>query len=234
MTYFVPDIGLPTPKESLTNPRIRPTSPLAMIGLFVEVVRMRFQASVVGTDLPWVWDEDVNKTTIAIESAYNEDKEVRDKRPAIFIDVDGATLGRVVVGDRVGMANKTSQEGFWSLDTQPILMECVAAKKGESYLLADLVRIYLHASSDLIQASFGLHEMTPIVISRTQPLQKDKDCWITPLTFSVQVNVKWTTTPTRPLLNEIITKISTSSDKDATTYFQRVAVPQGLVKTLVK
>lgn len=223
--YFVPDPGLPTPKEA-QNPRIRPSSPLAVIGLFVEVIRARFQASVVGTSLPWVWDKEIKNSTIAIESAYNEDQAHKNKRPAVFIDVDGAVLGRTVVGDRVGQVNSTSQEGFWSLDTQPVLIECVAAKKSESYLLGDLIRIYLHASSDLIQATFGLHEMTPVTLNRTQPVQKDKDEWITPITFSVQVNVRWTTKPTRPLLQELVLKLEQSGDADATTFFERVALPK--------
>jgi len=223
--YFVPNPGLPTPKET-QNPRIRPSSPLAVIGLFVEVIRARFQESVVGTSLPWIWDRDIKKSTIAIESAYNEDQEHKNKRPAVFVDIDGAVLGRTVVGDRVGQVNSTSQEGFWSLDTQPILIECIAAKKGESYLLGDLIRMYLHASSDLIQATFGLHEMMPITLNRTQPVQKDKDGWITPLTFSIQVNVRWTTKPTRPLLQELALKLEQSGDADATTFFERVALPK--------
>ena len=101
--YFVPNPGLPTPKET-QNPRIRPSSPLAVIGLFVEVIRARFQESVVGTSLPWIWDRDIKKSTIAIESAYNEDQEHKNKRPAVFVDIDGAVLGRTVVGDRVDAA----------------------------------------------------------------------------------------------------------------------------------
>jgi hypothetical protein len=49
--YFVPDPGLPAPKEA-QNLRIRPSSPLTVIGLFIEVIRAHFQANVISTSLP--------------------------------------------------------------------------------------------------------------------------------------------------------------------------------------
>lgn len=222
---LVKDPQLPAP-EGDQNVRIRPGSPLAVIGLFVEVIRSRFQPSVMGTTLPYVWDADIKKTKIAIESAYVEDLDHRDFRPAVFIDVENATYGRTVIGDRAGQALQTSQEGFFSLDTQPILIECLAGKRGEAFVIGDIVRTFLQASSDLIQAKFGLHEMTPLVLGRPQPSQKDKDTWIAPVTFTVQIPARWTSKPTVTLLQEIILKIAHSGADDATQFFTEIALPR--------
>ena len=221
---FVPNPRLPSP-EAEQNLRVRPSSPLAVVGLFVEVIRSRFQPSVVGTNLPWTWDADVKKTKIAIESAYVEDQDHRNFKPAVFVDIDSATYGRTVTGDRAGQILNTSQEAFFALDSHTMLIECIAAKRGESYVIGDVVRTFLHASSDLIQAKFGLHEMTPVVLGRPQPSPRDKEVFIAPITFTVQIPVRWTSRPTVPLLQEIILKIARSSAPDATEYFTEIALP---------
>jgi hypothetical protein len=218
---FVPAPELVPRPEQPQIATIRPGSGLAVIGLFVEIVRKRFTQE---NQLPWVWDNDIKRTKIAIESAFNEDSQVRNFRPAIFIDRDEQTVGRTVIGDFVGQQLTSGKKGFWALETVPILIECLAAKKGESAIIGDLVHVFLHASSDLIQAKFGLHEMTPVSIGRTQPFQRDKDEWVTPVTFDVQYNFRWTNTPTAPLLQQIITTVEASGASTATTYFEQIAL----------
>ena len=84
--------------------------------------------------------------------------------------------------------------------------------------------VFLHASSDLIQAKFGFHDMTPVVVGRTQPNTRDKDQWITAVTFNVQYPMRWTNKPTAPLLNEIAMAVVASGNDDATTFFEDIAL----------
>lgn len=222
---LVPNPQLPATTGE-QNLRIRPGSPLAVVGLFVEVIRMRFQEKFAGTGaLPWAWDADIKKTKIAIESAYVEDTEHRNWKPGVFVDVDGATYGRTVTGDRAGQNLASGREGFFSLDTQPVLIEVKAAKRGECAIIGDLVRVFLQASSDLIQAKFGLHEMTPVTLGRPMPSQQDKDVFIAPVTFTVQIPARWTSKPSAPLLQELILKIARSGADDATQFFTDIALP---------
>jgi hypothetical protein len=218
---FVPDPELVPHPEQGQIATIRPGSGLAVIGLFVEIIRKRFGPE---NQLPWIWSDDIKQTKIAIESAFNEDTQVRNFRPAIFVDRDEQVVGRNVLGDFVGQQLKTGMEAFWALETVPILIECLAAKKAESAILADLVKVFLHASRRLIQGKFGLHEMTPVNIGRPQPAARDKQEWITPVTFSVQYNFRWTNTPTAPLLQEIIAAIQASSAGGATAFFEQIAI----------
>jgi hypothetical protein len=221
-----PPLLTPCPKtdpspEAPQNPRILPGSPLAIIGLFVEVIRKRFAPT---QNAIYTWDPDPKRTQLAIESAFNEDDEIRNKRPAIFVDKDDSTIGRTVVGDFAGMNFHSGKKGFWALSTVPILIECVAAKKGECAILGDLIQMYLHASSDLIQSKFGLHEMTPVILGRTQPFERDKAAWITPVNFSIQYNVRWTNTPAEHIVNEIAMTVAVSGYATATEFFERCAV----------
>lgn len=221
---FVPDPRLQPSPEGAQHVSIRPGSKLAVLGVFVEVIRRRFAASVVPPDFQWRWDPDIKKTKIAVESAFNEDKEHRNFRPAVFIDCDDQTHGRVVLGDRAGQNLKTGLVGFWDLQVVPILIECIAGKRAESAILGDIVGVFLHASSDLIQAKFGFHDMTPVVVGRTQPNTRDKDQWITAVTFNVQYPMRWTNKPTAPLLNEIAMAVVASGNDDATTFFEDIAL----------
>ena len=198
-TKLVPDPkNQPSPDQPQVS-TIRPGSGLAIIGVFAETIRARFRQP-----NPWLYNDDIKATKIAIESAFNEDKAHRNYRPAIFVDHDGLTLGRTVIGDRAGQNLMSGLQGFWALDTVPILIECVASKSGESASIGDITRTFLHASSDLIQAAFGFHEMTPVVLGRTQPFARDKDQWVTPVTFSVQYPFRWTNKPSGPLIQEIV------------------------------
>lgn len=203
---------------------MRPGSKLAVLGVFVEVVRQRFAASTVDASFPWRWVPSIKDTKLAIESAFNEDQEHRNKRPGVFIDCDEQVMGRTVLGDRAGKNLKSGLEGFWGLQSVPILIECVASKRAESAIIGDLVGNFLHASSDLIQAKFGFHDMTPVTVGRTQPIGRDKNEWITPVTFTTQYPARWTNAPTGPLLQRIEVEVKASDADSATEYFEQIAL----------
>jgi hypothetical protein len=221
---YVPDPKNQPSPEQPQHVSLRPGSKLAVLGVFVEILRKRFAIDTVSGDFQWLWNEDIKLTKVAVESAFNEDKTHRNFRPAVYVDCDDQTMGRVVLGDRVGQNLRTGLEGFWNLQSVPILIECVAAKRAESAALGDVVGVFLHASSDLIQAKFGFHDMTPMTVGRTQPSPRDKDQWITSVTFVVQYPLRWTNAPTAPLLQEMEMEITASGCGSATEFFEAVAL----------
>lgn len=221
---LVPNPKLNPSPEGAQPINIRPGSAMAVIGLFVEVIRQRFSPA---CGLPWVWYEDIKKGEdkgIAIESAFNEDKDHKNYRAAVYVDRDEQIIGRTVLGDLAGMHIPSGMEGFWALESVPILIECIAAKKSESAIIADLTGIYLHASSNLIQAKFGLHDMTPLSLGRTQPFPRDKTQWTTSLSFTVQYNLRWTTKPSAALLQQVELNVTRSGADSATEFFEKIAL----------
>jgi len=221
---YVPDPKVVPSPEETQQVSIRPGSKLAVLGVFVEIIRRRFGRDIVGDEFQWRWDSDIKVTKLAVESAFNEDKTHRNFRPAVYVDCDDQTMGRVVLGDRAGLNLKTGLEGFWNLQTVPILIECVTGKRAESAALGDIIGIFLQASSDLIQGKFGFHDMTPVTVGRTQPAQRDKDQWVTSVTFVVQYPQRWTNAPTAPLLRELEMDISRSGAESATEFFESIAL----------
>lgn len=221
---YVPDPKtLPAPERPQPT-AMRPGSRMAVLGVFIEVVRRAFSPGVKPPDFQWLWNPDIKKTKIAIESAFNEDVNYRNFKPAILIDVDDQTHGRVVLGDRAGQNLRTGTIGFWDLATVPILVECIAGKRAESAIVGDLTGAFLHMASDLIQAKFGFHDMTPVTVGRTQPYtMSDKDTWVTSVTFNVQHVMRWSNKPAAPLLREIEMMVS-GSGESATEFFETLAV----------
>lgn len=202
-------------------------SPLAIVGLFTEIVRERFRP---GSGLAWVWGENPTpqKTEdntedqprkIQIEPAFNETTEVREFRPAIFIDKGETAAGKVAIGNFVGQHLPTGFRAFYALGTVPMDIEVVSDNKGESGLLADITWFYILAGRDLIRSSFGLHELTPPILGRTVPFEGSKGQWSTHITFEVQFDLRWTTLPIGPLLKEIIIRYHDSHETNPDIFF---------------
>lgn len=209
---------VPNPKrlpiaDEATVKRVRPGSMLAVCGLFVEIITSRFTLEGTGDEVLWKVDKEVPaRSTVWVASAYNESDEMRNRRPAIIVEVESATPGRVVTGDRAAQGLASGVEAFYALLTMPVTVDCIASKRGEAAILGDLVQVFLHASSDLIQAAFGFHEMTPVTLTKPVPVKTDKPEFSAQVSFSVQVPLRWTNKPTHPLLVELVTRIVSSNN----------------------
>lgn len=220
-------------KDAHSGPRVPPPvrvtgqhrmivdgSPLAIVGIFVAVLRERFAPGNGPEDYPWYMDP--NKTGIVIESAFEDNVTPRGKKPALYVDKDESVYGKSIIGDRAGHRFRDAMDAQWCLSTVPLNIDCVAARKGESAILGDIVQWSLHASSDAIQAAFSLHDMTPPTLGRTIPYEDDDKSWNTPVSFQVQYNVRWTIVPIAPLLQEIALRIH-QSGRPATEYLLELA-----------
>lgn len=211
----------PPTKASGQGDAIVVGSPLAVVGIFVEVLRARFSNGNGPTD--WVWNANLNETGIVIESGFASPPNTeRGLKPAIFVDKDESVYGKVILGDRAGMNFKNMADYQWTLATVPILIECVAANKGTSAIIGDVVHWTLQCASDPIQAMFSFHDMTPPTLGRTVPYEADKEAWVSPVSFQVQFPVRWSITPIRALLQEVRTRLQLTSS-DTNTYLVELA-----------
>lgn len=199
----------PAPVKAAGQPTaIVDGSPLAIIGIFVAFLRERFAPGNGPTAYPWY--DDVNKTKLIIESGFEDNATARGSKAAIYVDKDESVYGKSIIGDRVAHRFRDAKEAQWCLSTVPVLVDCVSERKGESAIIGDIVQWSLHASSDVIQAAFSLHDMSPPTLGRTIPYEDDKTAWTTPVSFQVQYNVRWTVVPVAPLLHEIALRIQRS------------------------
>lgn len=208
-------------------------SPLALVGLFTTIVRERFRA---GNGLPWVWSPEATPLSsatnepdaprkILIEAAFSEGLEVRNFRPAIFIDRGDITPGKVAIGNFIGQHLPTAKKGYYALASCPIDIEIVAERKGESSTLADLVWFYVLAGRDLIRSTFAIHELTPPVLGRTLPFEQDKTAWSTHVSFEIQYDLRWSTVPISPLLADVVMKFKASGHRSFDSFLMEQYIP---------
>lgn len=183
-------------------------SPLAIVGIFVAFLRERFAPGNGPSDYPWY--EDANKARIFIESSFEDNDTKRGAKPALYVDKDQSVYGKSIIGDRAAHRFRDSKDAQWCLSTVPILVDCVSSRRGESAILGDITHWSLHVASDVIQKAFALHDMTAPTLGRTVPYEDDQEAWTTPVSFTVQYNVRWTVVPVAPLLSEIALKIQKS------------------------
>jgi hypothetical protein len=210
---------------------VMPGSPLAVLALVTEIVRARFTNG----DLAWRWTdnptpeatEDNTETgarKVLIEPAFSEGDEVRNFRPAIFIDKQETIPNKVAVGNFAGAVLRKGLRAFYSIATIPIDIEVISDKKGESAILADIVWFYLLAGREQIQATFGLQDMSNPVLGRTVSQEADKRTWVTHITFTLNIGFRWSTIPISPVLREIVTKYYASGETNVDAFLLKTFI----------
>jgi len=205
---------------------VMPGSSLAVLALMTEIVRERFRPN---NELAWVWTEDATPEAseentpdeprkIFIEPAFSENAEVRNYRPAIFVDKQDTIPSKVAIGNFVGQELKSGHRGFYSVATIPIDIEIVSDRNGESATIADIVWFYLLSGREQIQNTFGMQDMSNPVLSRTAPQEADKRVWSTHVTFTIGINIRWSTVPISPILKEIVMRYRRSGETNPDTF----------------
>lgn len=209
------ETSLVAPKEAQDLLKIPAGSPLAIQGVFLEIIRERFSKD---ANIRWTWDPSIEISDILIEASYGDEDTVRNYSPAVYITRAKTIPAKVVVGDRVGVRLKDHLEGFGTITTTGVNIDCVSNDEGESAVISDIIHYMILASQDVIEREFGFYTISPPIMESTQPFEKDQTKFNTPINFQVQYWIRWAQVPIKPLLNNITTKIQRSG-KDTTSHF---------------
>lgn len=202
------------PRTPQNKNRIAAGSPLAIQGIFLEILRERFKER---SGLDWTWRPDITATDILIETNFNIETESRNTVPALYIARNTSAPEKMVVGDRAGVRLTDHLEGFGALMHVDLNIDCVAADEGTSTILGDVVQFTLLASQDVIQREFGFYDFQHPVLGPTTPFEKDKTKWTTAVSFRVSFWIRWSQVPVAPLLQQVATRIiSKGSDTTGT------------------
>ena len=207
--------SLVKPKTKQNENRIVAGSPLAIQGVFLEILRERFGETAA---LDWIWRSDITSTDILIETGYNVETEARNAVPAIYVNRLASTPEKIVIGDRAGVRLPDHLEGFGAIMSVGISVDCVATDEGTCAILGDLIQFTLLAAQDVIQREFGFYDFQHPTLGPTQPFEKDKTKWVSTVSFNVQFWIRWTQVPIAPLLQQVATRIRTHG-RDATGHF---------------
>jgi len=188
----------------------RVSTPMTALGVFVQVLRERFtDGNSIDPVLPWTWENDPNTTKIFVESGWNDNLEARNVRPGVWVDRQQNVYGKIALGDQdqmpVSMGVRLEQ--FYCKGDVDIIIDCTSTKPAESAIIGSVVQDFLHMSSNYIQAYFGFHDMSPVVMNQTTPFEKDDKLWSTPVQFRATYEARWASLPIANVLNEIGVKL---------------------------
>ena len=217
---------IPRPTED--SARTILSTPLSIVGMLIEVVRLRFQGGTYSNPaLDWEWEEfgevaPGNPNIIFIESGFNTNIEAYTTRPGIWIDRDQNIYKKVSIGhqDQMPVNVRSRLEEFYAAGECDIVIDCTSANRGESMVIGSIVQDHLQMASNLIQGYFGLRDISEIILSRTVPFDKDDKLWNSPIQFRVYYEIRWATFPAAPLLHEMYLKLADEEDPEA--YFRGI------------
>jgi hypothetical protein len=214
MAKLTPYYG--TPRIDGQHPDVFPGSPLALIAVFVETIRLRFSQDN-QFRLPYYWTQDPTPTAdeqhtddsprkILIESQNLQNPDARDFRPAIFVERGDMPFSKIVVGNRAEYDEKTDSNLYVMHATTPISALCVAKDRGESMSIGEIVAFYLASLLPELRETFGFQDATLPVLASTQVYRRssnDIEEWVTPVTLQVTCKHIWRETVIAPKLREI-------------------------------
>lgn len=201
------------------------STPMTLIGIFVAILRERFLVSTPSDPaLKWNWIDDLKATAVFIESGFNEEMEARNTRPGIWVDRDQTSYGQVVIGDqdRIPQLLRTGHKYYYATAETDILIDCTDKKRGTSMMVGSVVQDFIQMSSRIIQAYFGLRDMSPVVLNRTTPFEKDRELMVSQVQFRVYYEARWDVLPINPVLHGINMKLT--DERDPELYFRDLAL----------
>jgi len=216
----------PIPVQS-THPLINISSPLTLIGIFVAILRDRFSPDTY-SDPPlkseWLWQSALKSTGIYIESGWNEQLEGRNLRPGLWVDRDQTVYGKVSIGnrDQIPTILATRHELFYADAQTDISIDCTSKDRGESMMLGSLVQDFLQMSARYLMAEFGLRDISPVVLNKTVPFERDRELMGSQVQLRVSYEARWATVPIAQLLSEIRSRIADKDDPEK--YFREIAL----------
>jgi len=220
---------IPAPPDN-ANAQVVLSTPLAILGMLVDVVRQRFAEGVFSDPVVnWTWkpldeydpgDDDV----IYIESGWNVNLEARTVRPGVWIDLDQNVYIKSAIGhqDQMPAHIRNNLEQFHAYGEADMSLSCTSPNSGESLLLGSVVQDHLEMASNIIQANFGLRDMGDVIMGKTSTFSKDDKLYETPLQVRLKYEIRWATLPVGNLLNAINFRLE--DDTDPNLYYRDIAL----------
>jgi hypothetical protein len=208
-------MSIPRPANDAGVQTVQLSTPLAVLGMFISVIRERFkEGNFSDPARPWYWTAVPAETGVFIESGWNENLEARTTRPGVWVDC----LQNVYRASGVGRSDQVSEilqhthARHHSFAESDITIDCTARKRGESMLLGSMVQDFIQASTPLIARFYGLRQISDTLLDRTVKFDKDDTLWNSHVSFRAFYEVRWGTIEIPRILHQVIATVTASGD----------------------
>jgi len=213
-----------TPRLRDAHPDIFPGSPLAVLGIFVDILRIRFSQDNRGST-PYYWASDPTPEAteegtvesprkLIIESQYLQHPDSRDVTPALFVERGALSFTEVSMGSRGDHDQRTGQDFYIAQGVMPISILCVSSSRGESMEIGSLIGFYMLSLRPSLREIFGFQDVRTPIVDGTQVYRRstnDIESWVTPVNTQVTCKYLWIETPIAPKLRELRANLGTGA-----------------------
>jgi len=194
-------------------------SPLALTGVFLDVLRSRFSPS---QGLPWAYqfgDQYRDGNTISIEAGGSRHTEDESRRPCIYVVRNPVRFNQVAIGNRESDVRHRASEYFYSIGDTSFTFAIESEETGESEQIADVVVSTLMMGSREIERAFVLRKLGPFAISAVVKSRQDSEIYQTNIQMGLSYDVKWASFPIAPVLREVLVKAQSSTYTNSDQHF---------------
>lgn len=213
------------------HPDVFPSSPNALLGVFVAVMQSCFYAPHRPPNIPWFWDPGPTPTTDDSGDPDDEDNEVhgrrlyvsvesleypdaRNVRPAILVGRSEVTFISLGASNAVELDFPRMGQVLYCHANVPVTLACLSRDSGESATIADVVASFLIGSCQELRQAFGLHAIGMPVISTTtnRRFGAEAEFWETQVRVLVELKFKWIKWPLAPVISEIVARLTANGE----------------------
>jgi len=194
-------------------------SPLALTGVFLDILRGRFKPEY---NLGWAWypgDEGRANSTVHIEAGGNRHTEDFSRRPAVYVIRNPINFSQAVIGDRFLNTDKTGDQLFYCIAQTGFTINVEAEESGEAEMIADIVLSTLMMGADEIEHFFLFKKLGPFALSSEIRMREDTEVYMISIQFGLSYECRWATSPVRPLLKESLAKLRDGTYTNNDNYF---------------
>ena len=195
-------------------------SPVAIGGFFLHFLRQRFSPGF-HTE-PWVWDPDITKTGIIIETGQTVENEVRNKRPAIYVLAGPSRAGNLVVGDKVTEQLRIETKDFTTRVDMNMTVNCESSKKTESHLLGWICFSSLIAAQEILRTKYHIANIGPFNMNPPVPGKKDKEMFVCGTTLGLSYDITWKSTAVQTFIKSFDLSLNLVGDQPESEFFTRI------------
>lgn len=176
--------------------------------------------------LPWIWTGDLRPANecvpgnagaprpIYIGPSFEKNRGARNYRPAIFVDRGVVTVQKLAINNEAGRHLESGLQAFGSIAKIPIEIDCVSESYADCSILGDTVWFYLLSCRNILSTSFGFHQIVEPVLGKTLPSEEDKQVFHTQVFCDVELVLRWSTRPIKPLLNDVRMRVGKMGSPD--------------------
>jgi hypothetical protein len=192
---------------SFTSGLVHNNSPLNLLAKFTHLFRVRFSQG--GT--PWEYKANAADSGIYIDTEYSTEVPYRNQSPAVIVARGSIVQSRPVLADRDQHTVdelRTGGKYSYGMSDADMRIECIGQTYGESAIIADVVQTTVMMTLREITKAFTLRDISPVVMSPTNPYVRDETKFMTTVDFRVSFEQRWFSIEAAPLLQKAFLHIA--------------------------